>query len=377
MDPMTPALRKGDRVFSALDVPNLLENSDIVAGNTYECGPRLRLIPNPKGDYVALVTHRGENAAPRLERLPIGTRVRRGAGWSPKEYGYPEDCGDIGTVVVIDDTPCIPYRVRWGGRSAWWHSRACLEVVSLPEAEPAVPANYFDDAEDPCPKDAILVNHNTHGPLYDCWWDANGNHFGSNPTVRDFSAWSFVRGKHYDVTTGKESPRGWLCVRDYTGPNYVAPAPAWKRPAYEGTGSCVVPEGVPVESLMPDDAVMAFDSECYPTWQTPTTWVGLSVFGRLLEWRPARSKPTKREVPRQGDWYGLRDWSPAAEFGPYNGNKTDAMGLRGSPDYVGWRPLPSGVAALQDYTPPEVLRRRARTVKHVVPTDLDIPGDPF
>lgn len=33
----------------------------------------------------------------------------------------------------VDDDPVMPYLVQWGEGETWWHSRACLEVVSLPE----------------------------------------------------------------------------------------------------------------------------------------------------------------------------------------------------------------------------------------------------
>ncbi len=151
MDPKTEVLRdiKGAENLSACDVPMTLGRSDIVAGNRYrgdEKEPFL-LVPDSEGPWLALVTHRGENAPPRPATLPAGTRVRRGPDWRYNNQDV--SAGNLGTVIRQDSeekyVPGVWLRVRWdntdrlaghedvyrwgGGAKGNFYD---LEVVSLP-----------------------------------------------------------------------------------------------------------------------------------------------------------------------------------------------------------------------------------------------------
>ncbi len=145
LDPNTPVLRcTSATILDARDIPGILAKSSIVEGNRYDG----YLSPDPQGAYVALVTHRGPDAPPRPETLPVGTRVRRGPDWTWwNQDGTP---GNLGTVRPERDHPQWA-RVEWDGAPgsnlnySWGDGGLYdLEVVSLPEAaaepKPLVPA---------------------------------------------------------------------------------------------------------------------------------------------------------------------------------------------------------------------------------------------
>lgn len=154
LDPNTPVLRlvDGGAMCVVVEVRTMLAQSDIAEGNRYSA-PGMVLKPDPEGPFVALVTHRGPDAPPRPETLPVGTRVRRGPDWSWDEQdGKP---GNLGTVMghgwqrwflVKWDGAQGAVSYRHGGDYTGEFSGPLydLEVVSLPEA-PAEPKPQTPD----------------------------------------------------------------------------------------------------------------------------------------------------------------------------------------------------------------------------------------
>ncbi len=259
MDPKTEVMQYADDgvTMRAADVPQTLASSDIVSGNRYNSRPgSFTLTPDPDGPWLALVTHRGENAPPRPATLPVGTRVRRGPDWCWEDQdGTP---GNVGTVDGADGADGW-VSVDWGGGSEWlyrWGGGAKgnfydLEVVSLPEAPAEKPtireafAMLRAEKEGPGPKTwpfdptkvpqgAVLIDHDTQAPIYnEEWWDHDGFIHRPNGAIgarNNFANKRFIAGRRYDTFNGEEYERGWLCVRDFTGKDWRPSGAADKTP---------------------------------------------------------------------------------------------------------------------------------------------------
>lgn len=152
MEPETKVLRsivEGDGYeFQAWQLGRTLPHWDIVAGNRYSMDDGgIRLIPDPDGPWLALVTHRGEFAPPRPKTLPVGAKVRRGPDWCWGEQDG--ERGALGTVKMIGHegwahvawphggSDCYRFGVMPKDRGGWDGEVYDLEIVSIPEPTPA------------------------------------------------------------------------------------------------------------------------------------------------------------------------------------------------------------------------------------------------
>lgn len=146
MDSKTEVLQFHNCVYRAgeSDIIDVLHESDVVAGNRYRWRDArspsdCTLVPDPDGPFLALVTHRGKNAPPRPEVLPVGTRVRRGPDWI-----WGDDDGGAGCLGTIIGRSCLGLgwcEVLWDdgvsqdatfGATVNGKLDYDLEVVSLP-----------------------------------------------------------------------------------------------------------------------------------------------------------------------------------------------------------------------------------------------------
>jgi len=79
------------------------------------------------------------------------------------------------------------------------------------------------------PEDAILIDKNRNGITYNGWWSENENYtkLPHHPGNDSIKMSKLIKGQRYifhwinrEVTEMKLHPAGWLCIRNYTGPNY-------------------------------------------------------------------------------------------------------------------------------------------------------------
>lgn len=340
---------------------------DVVKGNRYRVSMGSALaIPDDNGPWLALVTYRGKDAPPRPEVLPVGTRVRRGPKWNPL-WG-----GGVGVGVTTDDDPDYP-DVTWADGYLGVYSRDALEVVSLPEPKP-------QGARDPRTVVAVftsLTNAMTtlrlldgtsvdwpaiRGPVpavgsvlpepkaaepFVVLADPDGNHSAvwlSDGSYRDpsnldavahhestarFMRARFHQGGRYSAEGPPMTHGGWLCVRDFTGPDYREPEK---------------PKGASEHAT---DAAAYANAAAKAWFRHGETYRGTS---KALEEFTQAAQALAARLGERCDAQAMA-----------------AQGVSASTCRDG--SVPSTATSLPDYLPPHIAAKRPRHI--VVPTDLD------
>lgn len=161
---------------------------------------------------------------------------------------------------------------------------------------------YVDPKQDPWPADAVLVDTIASCPPR--YYDASMVHHegGSSDSktnayvAKNVAAMKLVKGRRYDISMSPACERdgsGWLCVRDYVGPEYREPEKSKSEPMFKAGWLEKAMAGV--DQVTIGGAVYEFASAEATRGSHPETALGFYEDGKLT------MKPASTPVTREPD----------------------------------------------------------------------------